>query len=392
MNDNERYIEEYVRDTPFDDEDKNHRDTILKAQLLNQFPKHRLQPTGETVKVWRLIMRSGITKLAVAAVIIFAVLVGVNLFNGSVTFADVVEPILNAKTMIFDIIIGDEETGTMMHEIVAGSRIRRTISNMPNLTQVIDLETGEMLVLDSDAHGAMYVDIEGSLRDRTENYVAFVRDVIVRLQENSSIKELGEIEIDGLKAVGFSLGGPNESVVIWADPETAHPIQIELKIGQLNAIMKNFEFDVELDESLLSMDVPAGYTLQEESVNLSDATEQDFVESLRIWAEILRDGTFPEAIGTEATMQQMPLLTEKIVELNLSDEEATHVGLSFAKGMLFHQVLETQDGSWQYAGNGVSLGDGETAVFWYQPAGSQTYRVIYGDLTVEDVLPEDLPE
>ncbi|MHC4618314.1 MAG: hypothetical protein ACYTEQ_11245, partial [Planctomycetota bacterium] len=33
-----------------------------------------------------------------------------------------------------------------------------------------------------------------------------------------------------------------------------------------------------------------------------------------------------------------------------------------------------------------------TAIFWYRPKDSQTFRVIYGDLSVEDVAPEDLPE
>jgi hypothetical protein len=31
-------------------------------------------------------------------------------------------------------------------------------------------------------------------------------------------------------------------------------------------------------------------------------------------------------------------------------------------------------------------------IFWYHPEGSEIYRVIYGDLRVEDVAPEDLPE
>jgi hypothetical protein len=45
-----------------------------------------------------------------------------------------------------------------------------------------------------------------------------------------------------------------------------------------------------------------------------------------------------------------------------------------------------------YAGNGVKLGDAETAIFWYLPEGSETYRVIYGDLSVKDVTPENLPK
>jgi outer membrane lipoprotein-sorting protein len=392
MDDNERYIEDFVGDVPFEGPDSDHRDR-LKKQLLAEFPKHRHESTVKTVGIWSTLMKSTMTKMAAAAVVVFAVLVGVSvLFNGSVTFAQVIEPILNARTLVFDIFMGDEETGTKMHEIVSGSRIRRTISNMPNLTQIIDLDSGQMLVLDSDSNGAMYVDIEGSVRDNTENYVAFVRDTIVRLQETARAVKLGEAEIDGVNAVGFSLGGRNEKLIVWADPETAYPLRIELRLGQLDAVMKNFEFDVELDESAMSMDVPAGYTLQEETVELSDASEADFVESLRIWAEILGDGVFPEAIGTEATMQQMPMLVQKLMEMNVSEQEGTQAGMNFAKGMLFHQMLDMQGLDYGYAGAGVELGDAETAVFWYQPAGSQMYRVVYGDLSVQDATEDDVPK
>ncbi len=47
---------------------------------------------------------------------------------------------------------------------------------------------------------------------------------------------------------------------------------------------------------------------------------------------------------------------------------------------------------WTYRGNGVRLGETETPIFWYRPEDSETYRVIYGDLHVEDVYPENLPQ
>jgi hypothetical protein len=50
------------------------------------------------------------------------------------------------------------------------------------------------------------------------------------------------------------------------------------------------------------------------------------------------------------------------------------------------------EGKWYYRGRGVTLGAVETPIFWYRPKGSETYRVIYGDLHVEDAAPEDLPE
>jgi hypothetical protein len=155
--------------------------------------------------------------------------------------------------------------------------------------------------------------------------------------------------------------------------------------------MKNFEFDADVDESLVSMDVPDGYTLEKKELELGNASEEDFVESLRIWAEIIGDGTFPDSIGTQSAMAQMPTLVQKVSAMQVSEEKGTEIGMSFAKGMLFHQTLESQ-GHWKYAGAGVKLGDAEKAIFWYQPKGSDTYRVIYGDLSVKDVAAEDLPK
>jgi hypothetical protein len=59
--------------------------------------------------------------------------------------------------------------------------------------------------------------------------------------------------------------------------------------------------------------------------------------------------------------------------------------------LLFIRFFKGQ-GEWHYAGNGVKFGDAETAIFWYQPEGSETYRVIYGDLSVKDVAAENLPK
>jgi hypothetical protein len=47
---------------------------------------------------------------------------------------------------------------------------------------------------------------------------------------------------------------------------------------------------------------------------------------------------------------------------------------------------------WQYVGEDVQLGDANTPVCWYRTPNSKTYRTIYGDLTVRDIAPEDLPE
>jgi len=347
-----------------------------------------------SLKLRRIIMKSSITKFAAAAVIIIAAFIAVyfvgNPLGATVTFAEVVEPILNARIMIYDFLVGDEATSPIMHDIIVDQRIRRTISNIPGMTHIIDLESSQMLILTDEDKTAVYVDIQGPLGDRTQGYVKFLKQAITNLKDD--YEELGEQEIEGRKTIAFIAGSPaKEGVKIWADPETALPVRIELRLGQMFVILKNFQFDPLIDESLMSMNVPDGYALKQTDFDFKSANEQDFIESLRIWAEILRDGTFPEAIGTANTMKAVPLLGEKLGQMNLSQEQAAQLGMSFAKGMIFHQSLETQ-GKWQYTGAGVKLGDASKVVFWYQPKDSATYRVIYGDLSVKDVAPEDLPK
>ena len=369
----------------------------LEKDVMNQLIREqnvRLKATAratEALKIRRTFMKSPMIKIATAAVIIIAVLIGLNPFGGGVTFAQVVEPILNAKTVIFDMILGADESGPTMHDIVVDSRIKRTMSNMPTLTQVLDLDSGKMLVLEDESKTAAYVDIQGTVTEGTKNYIAFLRDVIRQVREGR-VEKIGEQVIDGRKAIGFVGRGQNEEVTIWADPKTAHPIRIELKAGSTSVVMKNFEFDTPVDETLVSMDVPDGYTLQKKDIDFTDATEKDFVESLRIWAEIIQDGTFPDAVGSENVMKVMPVLVQKLSQMQLSEEEGTSLGISFGKGMLFHQMLDNGGSDWNYAGAGVKLGDAGKAIFWYQPPGSATCRVIYDDLSVKDVAPEDLPK
>ena len=391
---------------------KNTAKSRLEDKVMNRIVREQnvrlkaANKAGSALKLRSIIMKSPKTKMAPAAVviiaatvgilqigvIILAVTVGIHQFgSGTVAWAQVVEPILNARIIVFDMILGTDETGMVTHEIVVGSRINRTMSNMPNMTLIIDIDNAELLALDTEAKTAVYVDMEGDLGDRTRSYIKFVRQVIRHLQEGQ-VENLGEQIIDGQKAIGFVGRGPNEEVTIWADPQTALPIRIEAQIGQkFFFTLKNFEFNAIVDESLVSMDVPDGYVLQKTDMDLGNATEEDFVESLRIWAEVIRDGTFPEAIGTQSAMKQMPVLVQKIGALNLPEEQATQFGMTYAKGMMFHQILESQ-GQWYYAGSGVKLGDADTAIFWYQPQGSPTYRVIYGDLSVKDVAPENLPQ
>jgi len=81
MKDNERQFEDFVASITFDDTpDANHRDK-LEQELLRTLAKQAPRQTS----VWKIIMKSPITKIAVAAaIILIAVLIGIKFFTGPV--------------------------------------------------------------------------------------------------------------------------------------------------------------------------------------------------------------------------------------------------------------------------------------------------------------------
>ncbi len=91
MNDNEKQFENFISDIKFDDTpDPKHRDK-LEQDLLAAIQK---QP--QQIKNWRIIMKSRITKLAAAAVIIIAAVLSINILNKSTKQAYAIEQTIEA--------------------------------------------------------------------------------------------------------------------------------------------------------------------------------------------------------------------------------------------------------------------------------------------------------
>ena len=389
----EKDFEKVVNRLKIDTEPNPKHREDLREKMLAAFEEE--QPSNRIIAfrtVRSIIMKSPITKLAAAAVIIIAVLIGLNPFKDTVTFADVIEPILNARTIVYDLVVGSEETGLIAHDIIVGSKIRRTLPNMG--LAIIDLDNARLLRLDPQDKSAVYVDIQGPFQKWMKNYLGLVRDIVTDMENHPEwpVQELGQRQIDGQTAVGFLLSGPKIQLTIWANTETAAPIRIELQMGRLKTIIKNIEFDVPVDESLVSMDVPDGYTLHEKELDYTDFDEQDFIVVLQHWAEHALGGNFPDSLSAEDILKVAPVLRQNIDQLNISDEEKMQIGMAMGRGFMFFRQVEFSGTDWHYVGKGVELGDANTAVFLYRPKGSDTYRVIYGDLSVKDSAPEDLPK
>ena len=91
--------------------------------------------------------------------------------------------------------------------------------------------------------------------------------------------------------------------------------------------------------------------------------------------EVLAEHGDDQAAGMAAWMQEWTEMTEPTTRQTMQD---------YLQGVWFYASLKDEHDS-NYAGNGVKLGTAERPIFWYQPTGADAYRVIYGDLRVEEV-------
>lgn len=385
---------------------------VLREKLLNALPEHPTEPKrGHPQSPVRRFLRGPImnrrtTKIAAAAVIGIAVLLGIHFLgispNGaSIAWADVLAQMDAAQTVTFayesegkyedDEYAWQEGTarikgpyrrtdGTVSHRYGDGPAHEEThicIVDLSRQNRFITLNPAQKMAYYAPDHGGndtlmTYDGLKKDFRDGTE-------------------ESLGTVQIDGKEAVCFKVSKDNNVITVWADPETALPLRIERVAieGVDKTVLSNVAFDVELSDDLFDMTPPDDYWV----VNMAtgeftipfELTEKHLVDGLATSAKS-QGGTFPTLFkggrpGKEAFEKSIAKSRQAVPVEGGTDPL---LGTEFVK-----RLPEGSD--YQYVGEDVRLGDATKAVCWYKPQGSTTYRVVYGDLSVKDVAPEDLP-
>lgn len=372
--------------------------------------------------IGRSIMRSPIVKLTIAAAVIVAVVAGLHTISGSTpAFADIVEPFLTASTATYKVTTSmyNGPSGAVETQFMAPAKLRKTMSfgqvgpNSP--VQIIDYEQGKGLSLmpaDKTAVVTKLENLSESLRPGTINPLDVFRNIIRKAQENpdETIEYLGESKIGRRRVIGYRvtvqettvMSRPGDQVTIWIDVRNLSLVQIEGSLekdmGQPCTItMTDIQLDVPLDPNLFSLEVPEGYKQHQTQVNASTPTEADMVEMFRIWAEGA-DGKFPPALNAVAVQDVLSTLRHK-GEIQIGSASPEDPGMQKyleVSGKLFRGVYFVlglpPEADWHYSGAEAAFGDPTLPIFWYRPKGSETYRVVYADLSVLDVAFDNLPK
>jgi outer membrane lipoprotein-sorting protein len=376
-------------------------DRVLGNVMLALDEKEKQKPGVNKPELWRTIMNSKITKLATAAAIIVAVLVSFHYLGGSASnaYADIAERLQKARTLLYTVTTTTPIEGVpdMKMEVAFKEPGYMRMTMPGGYVSVMDCMQGKALSVIPARKQFVEMDMSNLPDDsgrRQFDAIEKLRSLPERADE-----VLGERQIDGRTVQGYRVTEDGVTNTVWIDPKTRELIEVEMEFDNapgMSGTMSDFRFDVELDDALFSLTPPDGYARLEIQVDVSEASEEDLIEFLRLWSTWTKDGTFPPTLNP-AELAKVSM--EMAKSGKFSDEQIIQTPeqvnldhtMKVTRGMMFMMKLPAES-NWRYAGENVKYGDSQTPIFWYKPEGSVTYRIIYGDLSVKDVAPENLPQ
>ena len=166
-------------------------------------------------------MKSPLTKLATAAVIAFAVLIGINLTGRSgLAFADVVHPFLTARTATFKMTMAVQGAPTQTFDCMYAEPIRMRQTTTDGSAVVIsDLLQGKIVTLNIAQKQAIIMEITNIPDDPNQNQFNMFGEIRRHIREaqetpDVAVTPLGEQQIDGRTVIGYRVRKPPANLTI----------------------------------------------------------------------------------------------------------------------------------------------------------------------------------
>jgi hypothetical protein len=417
--------------------------------------KVRRTLTGETNidsnnRMWRIIMRSPITKLAVAAVVIIAAGLAIHYFAGEGTQK------CCAWTQIADKVAQFKTCVCWTHMKLSGG-----LAAGPEVDSKIYISSGYGYRIDTFADGniiqqaymatdynAMIIVTPPQKKYRrmvlTDEALAAAKNTDPRVFVTQFAfgtlghqKDLGKDIINGVEVRGIEVNNPPATKGVfnnfigrmWVDTATEYPVRMEVeaeygtgeKKGNTVQVMDGFEWGKELDPAIFEPNIPSDYTMTAET-KMPGWDERSAMDGFKHFSEMAK-GKYPRSIKTmmqegmdlstqsmQESMQQALVKDMNIVPgTQLSEamkqelyNKAKKIGEAMQPEIMSSQVkLQgpfnfynklAHDGKEPvYYGKDVNAGDANSVLMRWKVSQGQ-YRVILGDLTVKNVNADELAE
>jgi len=394
--------------------------------------------------MWRVIMKSPLTKLAVAAAVLIAGVIGLSLWRttgSGIALAEVLARVEQVKAWRstgsytstrqkasgkpggFEArftILGSQEYGFRLNGGVRdpnGGWIPLSEDYVSlqkkTFTSINTPEKKYVRVKLGDAGAQAQQKMFGPYGDP----VAIIKGIMACKYEN-----LGRSTINGVEVEGFHTTDPNcrspltvdllknqqLEVKLWVDVKTRLPVRSEgLTSGRdeggntiSHHLVNNFEWDVPVTAADFDPPpVPDGYTV----VNgLDDRDEETAIRGLKQCIELFGSYLFSAAQGEAETLLSAFQKSETPTALRLKEEvrgltekekrnKLATAAWDVRRFMMFYRALFLDKKDPFYFGTFVTPKDTDKVLLRWKLSDSE-YRVIFGDLHAETVSPEKLAE
>jgi len=402
---------------------------------------------------WRTIMRSPLTKLAAAAVVVIACLIGLSFWRttgSGIALADVLARIEQVKAY------RSTTSAQFWSTKVTGEDPNKPYNfKEAHDTWLISKEYGRKSTDEElDPNGGWsktaesyclppkrtYIDIwpkqkryrRTEFDDRWAEQFQFQDspDTLVKRILKYKYESLGRSTIDGIEVEGFRTTDPNHvidiinrgeseiqaDIKIWVDVKTQLPVrcdstyvlfyQMENKKKYEHFVKHDFQWDVPVAAADFEPVIPEDYT----GIVIkypAHITEETAIEGLKLLVELL--GKYPEKIPIEADFADVGDTVLRLAEKSetpaamrlkeeikgLTDKEIGNKLVDFLmpiRGLdLFYMRLQWYKKDRAYYGKIVTPKDADKVLLRWKVSDKE-YRVIFGDLHAETVSPEKLAE
>jgi len=395
----------------------------IAEEVSGKFSKTLTQPKQD-IFLWRQIMKGPIIKLA-AAVIIVTVLAGIYFITGKTpavtccAWAQLADKVARIDTCIFyeysdanaQTLSGGKPKNGAVHYISSQYGYR--------MDGYVDGEITQMRYLLPEEKAMISINLpqKQCLRDLLKDRQAVEfrmnnkdpRYLLSRFIQGS-FSEIGSDMIDGVEARGIEVNNPeafcmydNFKARVWVDVKTELPVRMEMELsvaGQpmqtVTRVMDDFKWGVRLEPDVFKPNIPADYTLRE-SV-LPGLDEVAAIEALRKFVEFT-DGNYPSRPnGPTIRQESWPRINKKYQpiepnkQLTKEQLQARLDESTKLQGFIDFYMKLAQDGNQPaYYGKDVKAGDANAVLMRWKVT-DDTYRVIFGNLTIENVGAEKLKE
>ena len=409
FNEQESDVSRLIRESPFDDAPRLEHREDLHQRLIREFDRSLattkpIRSWKQTYHSWRQFMRRPIPRLIAISIVCLTIIAPWLFFPSQQTkafaFNDLATAIIEAKTAKFKMVVTNEGMPTQESQAyyLAPGRYRMEMSILGvGSVAITDDTKGKILTLMPLTKTAILATSKGIPKDRPSNDPFIrLRDLLSKSREtkNNPFKPIGEKEIDGKLARGFQSDTAMGKNTIWGDPATGQLLLVEAIFSgpkRNEVVMSDFEFNVELDEKLFDLTPPADYKLQAMEVDVSPASEQDFINSFKVCGEI-SGGELPDSISFQEPMVfffkhakgRFETLNKEGKGQDFDEIQKAMKELQpINRGFMFAMELPDSADAY-YAGKDVKQRTPDRPIFWYKPKDSTKYRIIYADLSVKE--------